>query len=187
MYCENKQTNKTLKDVGNRIFKDEFVESNNEFSVDEGIALKHFLNLSKFQMRSLRYILNHKEISFPTTNELREARKKLRPTISPSLNNKGVSVDYRELVQMTLKSVLKLVKVKHDFEHLAGDTFTIFFKDGCDGAGQQVIMKSTSMIDAKDNMFLYGLIVLKLVCKREHDGEEIVLWQNKTPNSSGTL
>ena len=102
------------------------------------------------------------------------------------MNNKGVSVGYRELVQMTLKSVLKLVEVKHDFEHLTGDTLTIFFKDGCDGAGQQVVMQSTSMIDAKDNMFLYGLVVLKLVCKREN-GEEIVLWQNKTLNSSGTL
>ena len=174
-YCIVKTSRQiNLKDAGNLIFKDEFVESNNEFSVNEGIALEHFLNLSKFQMRSLRYMLNHKETSFPTTNELREARKTLRPTISPSL------------VQMTLKSVLKLVEVKHDFEHLTGDTFTIFFKDGCDGAGQQVIMQSTSMIDAKDNMFLYGLVVLKLVCKREN-GEEIVLWQNKTHNSSGTL
>ena len=65
------------------------------------------------------------------------------------------------------------------------DTYCMLFKDGCDGAGQQTILKSTKALGGKDHMFLYGIVPLRLVCKR---GEEnIELWVNKTPNSCKSL
>ena len=51
-------------------------------------------------MRNMRYMLENEGIKFPTTNELLDARKKLRPTITSTLNDRGVTVDYKELVQM---------------------------------------------------------------------------------------
>lgn len=60
------------------------------------------------------------------------------------------------------------------------------FKDGGDGVGQQVVWKSTSMIDAKENMFQYGITPLKLV-QRSKEGSTVILWQNYTPNSCRTL
>ena len=55
------------------------------------------------------------------------------------------------------------------------------FKDGFDGAGQQVSMKSIEMIESKSNMFQYGLIPLKLICHQ--DNKNMTPWQNYLPNA----
>ena len=113
-------------------------------------------------MRKLRFLFASEGIYFPTTNELLVGRKKLRPTISNVLTRRGVSVQYKELVKMTIDSVLNIIK--DSFIPVDGDEYQMCFKDGCDGAGQQVSMKSIEMIDSKSNMFQYGLIPLKLIC-----------------------
>ena len=64
----------------------------------------------------MRYMLEHKGIKFPTTNELFEARKKLRPAVTSTLNDQGVAVDYKELVHMTVRSVLNIVAMENKFE-----------------------------------------------------------------------
>ena len=97
----------------------------------------HSLTLSKEQMRKLHHIMASKGIYFPTTNELLEARKNLRPVITPVLDGKGVQVRYNELVQMTAESILKVVSID---KPLGEDgNLEIVFKDGCDGVGQQVV------------------------------------------------
>ena len=70
---------------------------NNSFELQEAIALMHSLTLSREQMRKMRFFFNSKDIYFPTTNELLEGRKRLRPTITPVLDNKGVQVQYKGL------------------------------------------------------------------------------------------
>jgi hypothetical protein len=85
------------------------METTDTFSIDESIALMHSLTLSKEQMRRLRFLFASKGIYFPTTNELLEGRKKLRPTISNVLTGRGVSVQYKELVKMTIDSVLNII------------------------------------------------------------------------------
>lgn len=57
----------------------------------------------------------------------------------------------------------------------------MILKDGCDGAGQQVVWKSKLMIEAAENMFQYGLVPLQL-----KSGEKI-LWKNPAPNSPNCL
>ena len=57
----------------------------------------------------------------------------------------------------------------------------MYFKDGCDGAGQQTTMKSKDMVDSKHHMFQYGLVPLKMVCARA--SEEMIMWLNESPNS----
>ena len=61
------------------------------------------------------------------------------------------------------------------------------FKDGCDGAGQQVVWNSVSMNGFAHNMFQYGLAPLQLdgLIKRDGlDETSTILWKNPAPNSA---
>ena len=62
----------------------------------------HTLDMSKEDMRCLRQVLLTKDIEFPTTNELLETRKKLRPESESVVDGKGRSVNYTDLVSITL-------------------------------------------------------------------------------------
>ena len=177
----NIQSEKKVAKVGHDIFTSSFDELDS-FSLDEAIALMHSLTLSKEQMRKVRNILVTKGVHFPTTNELLEGRKKLRPVISPILDNRGVEVQYKEVVKMTIESILTLVPT----DSLVSGDLEMIFKDGCDGAGQQAVWNAKSMVDAKDHMFQYGIVPLKLQT-RHHDGNTSTLWENKTPNSCRSL
>ena len=95
------QSEKDIARIGYEMFT-ETTNVHQSFEVDEAIALMHSLTLSRYQMRKLRHIMSSKGIYFPNTNELLEARKKLRPVITPVLDGKGVQVQYKDLVKMTL-------------------------------------------------------------------------------------
>ena len=70
--------------------------------------MMHDLVLTKEQLRKLRKYLSHKGVHFPTTNDLVETRKKLRPVVKPLESMSGVFVDYEEFVKTTAKSILML-------------------------------------------------------------------------------
>ena len=88
LFRENRQNNKEIADIGWKLYKDTLNEGQS-FSIDDVIALKHNLTLSRDQIRKVRYMMIEKEITFPTTNELNKARKNLRPVVSISLEGKG--------------------------------------------------------------------------------------------------
>ena len=67
----------------------------------------------------------------------------------------------------------------------SGESYRMLFKDGCDGAGQHVVMNSKKMFGSKKNMFLYGLVHLKLDVMK--NWEIVVLWENRSPNSELAL
>ena len=75
----NLQSNKSVARVGHELFQ-ESATSLLSFSHEEAVALMHSLTLSRDQMRKMRHLLATKGIHFPTSNELLEARKKLRGT-----------------------------------------------------------------------------------------------------------
>ena len=98
-----------LSDLGSKLFNQTY--SQNEFNLDEAIAVMHSLVLSKEQLRLMKRMLKSKNIYFPNTTELLEARKRLRPTISPTPDSKGVMVDYKPLVKQTVEAhVLQIEK-----------------------------------------------------------------------------
>ena len=183
LYRENRQGNKIVSDVGNKLFNQTFNVMSDAFTDDEAVAFKHNLTLSREQIRKTRYVLQGKNVYFPTSNELNEARKKLRPIVSTTLGNKGVKVDYSELVKMTTESVLEIISDEGRFEIKEDDKYKMYFKDGCDGAGQQTTMKSKDMVNSKHHMFQYGLVPLKMVCSRESEEEITTMWLNESPNS----
>lgn len=156
---------------------------NQSFDVNEAVAMMHSLTLSREQMRKMRHILASKGVYFPTSNELLEARKKLRPAITPVLDGQGVQVQYKDLVKMTVESVLSVALKDKTLDD--SGVLQMVFKDGGDGAGQQVVWNSKSMLDCKENMFQYGLTPLRLSHKT--DDTIKVLWMNHTPNASRTL
>ena len=135
----NVQSEKQIAKVGHEIFTSSLTNARS-FEVVEAIALMHSLTLSREQMRKMRNILLAKGIYFPTSNELLEGRKKLRPVISPVLNDRGVQVQYVDLVKMTTSSILGLLP-QNKRENKDG-VLEIVFKDGGDGAGQQVHIAS---------------------------------------------
>ena len=179
----NVQSEKKVAKVGYEIFSSS-VTNTRSFEVEEAIALMHSLTLSRDQMRKMRNILAGKGIYFPTSNELLEGRKKLRPVISPVLNDRGVQVQYVDVVKMTISSILGLVTPEKR-EKKEG-VLEMVFKDGGDGAGQQVVWSSTNMLTAGENMFQYGIAPLKLV-RRFNDNTTEILWQNLAPNSCRSL
>ena len=181
LFRENRQQNKTVAEFGWQMYQNEVDIEQQSFNVPDAIALKHNLTLSREQIRKIRYVLQKRKIHFPTTNELNEARKKLRPSVSSVLEGKGVKVSYEELIRKTTESVIQTCIEKGTFERSEGDEYKMFFKDGCDGAGQQTRMKSKKMVDSEHHIFQYGVTPLKLTCTRNH--VEMVLWLNPSPNS----
>ena len=128
-------------------------------------------------------MLAAKGIYFPTSNELKEGREKLRPIITPVLDGLGVHVQYKELVKMTVESTFKVALAGRSIDR--SGSYEMFFKDGGDGAGSQVVWNSKSMNDCVENMFQYGLTPLKLLFHK--NGASEVLWVNHAPNSSRSL
>ena len=98
IHRENYKCNKEIAQVGHDLFTGS-CSATRKFEVDEAIALMHSMTLSKEQMRKIKQILACKGVWFPTTNELLEGRKKLRPAITSVCNGKGVNVDYTNLVE----------------------------------------------------------------------------------------
>ena len=76
-------------------------------------------------MRQLKTFIESKGIRFPSTTELLEARKALRPVISSVLDGKGVVVGYEELVRNTVAAQLNVFK-EEDKELPAGELKMIF-------------------------------------------------------------
>ena len=169
-----------IAEIGTKIVNRQEVGTS-DFDLVDSITLMHDLVLSKEQVRTVRKYLMKKGIYFPSTTVLLEARNKLRPVISPVLGNKGVSVDYIELVSSTTSSILDAVK---ETEETSLDTtceYTMYYKSGGDGAGSQTAWKSKSMKNAAENMFQYSLSPLKLVMVKNSKTE--VVWKNPAPNS----
>ena len=146
------------------------------FDLDEAIAVMHSLVLTKEQLRLMKNILKTKNVHFPNTNVLVEARKKLRPVIITT-PDKGVHVNYMDLVKQTIEAQISLL----DLNLAPDDNIEFSLKDGCDGAGSQTIHKSKMMKDAASNMFVYGIVPLQVKLNSE------LLWKNPSPNSPNYL
>lgn len=185
LYRNNIQTNKSIAEVGCSLLDNTFYNQDS-FTKVEAISLMHSLTLSREQIRKIRFILISKGIHFPTTNELCEARKVLRPVVDTCLYDKGVVVDYKSLIQMTTDSVLNVVLQETEFTLSSSENYKMSFKDGGDGAGQQVTMKTKSMVGSTENIFQYGITPLQL-SHHAKDGTTQILWKNHAPNSARSL
>ena len=104
-YRVNYQTNRDIANSGSDIFNSVYIVKFS-YNEDEAIVIMHQLILSKEQLRTMKRIVESKEIHFPNTSELNEARKKLRPVVSSVLDGTGVYVDYYNLVTNTATSLL---------------------------------------------------------------------------------
>ena len=171
--------NRKLSDLGNELFNEEY--TNKEFDLNEAIAMIHSLVLSKEQQRLMKRILKSKNINFPNTNDLLDARKKLRPDIIPTPDKKGVMVEYKSLVKQTVEAHVLQVEKDHGMPLSCSDKIEVGLKDGCDGAGSQTVMKSKAALDSASNMFVYGIIPLYV---KVNDN---MIWKNPIPNSPECL
>ena len=185
LYRTNIKSNREIAAVGQNLFISDDIENLNHFEVDEAVAFMHSLTLSKQQMRDVRSWMSSKGIYFPTTNELLDKRANLRHVVQSVLDGKGVCVDYVALAEMTVKSILRVCKSQgiHDQKHV---NYKMYFKDGADGAGQQVVWRSKSMKNSKQNMFQYGLTALRLT-RINNDTSETMIWENSVPNYARSL
>ena len=108
----NYQNDKKVAAIGQALFEQQesfWRNSKTQFDFIEAVSLMHGLTLTKEQMRTMKSYLATKGVVFPNTNDLLQARKKLRPIIKSELNNDGVSVDYVDLIEMTSKFLINVV------------------------------------------------------------------------------
>ena len=166
LYRTNHVNNKKLAKVGAMIMnnQDQELFLNENFDCTDAVTLMHDLSLSKEQMRTIRKYLMKKGIFFPNTTDLLEARKKLKPVIkvTTELDEKGVSVDYTELVKMTTASIFDIINEELKVPLDPADEYHMFYKEGGDGAGSQSVWKSKSMQGAAEHMFQYSIVPLRL-------------------------
>ncbi|CAL4194646.1 unnamed protein product, partial [Meganyctiphanes norvegica] len=175
LYITQYMKDRKIADLGCKLYNETY--TNNEFSLDEAIAVMHSLVLSKEQLRLMKNMLKSKNIYFPNTNELLEARKRMRPTISSTPDNKGVMVDYKTLVKQTVEAHVLQAEKEHGMFFSCTDKLEVGLKDGCDGAGSQSVMKSKSALGAASNMFVYGIVPLHVKVN------DCMIWKNPAPNS----
>ena len=93
------------------MFNEEYTHK--DFDLNEAITMIHSLVLSKEQQRLMKSILKSKNIHFPNTDDLLDARKNLRPDIIPTPDKKGVMVDYKSLVKQTVEAHVLQVEKDH--------------------------------------------------------------------------
>ena len=127
---------RNIADLGNHLYNDTY--QHNFYNIDQAIAIMHTLVLTKEQLRLFKNILKSRNISFPNTNDLNEARKKLRPIVNSTPDNKGVFVNYKELVKQTVTSQIEELGL----DLSPRDKLSFLLKDGCDGAGSQTVNKT---------------------------------------------
>ena len=100
------------------------------------------------------------------------------------MDDKGRAVDYKSLVEATAKSILSVVA--ENSKEMPKNA-KLYLKDGCDGAGSMPKLKSSETVKDNEHIFLYVLILLKLVEKDEHLGDEIIKLENATMNAPNTF
>ena len=177
IYRVNYLTNKKVADLGKSIFEENLKEGESFDDLD-AIALMHDLTLTKSGTRKVKSYLEKKKVHFPNSNDLLNARKELKPVINTELNGNGVSVEYKQLIDMTTTSLINCVKMNDVTAIDPMKPLKAVYKDGCDGAGSQSTWNSKSMISASDHMFQYSVVPLRV----EQDSK--VVWKNPTPNAA---
>ena len=87
----------------------------NKISVRDAVALKHWVEFSKADMRKIRLYLSNvtcNKVEFPSTNSTLLYRKTLYPnSLESFLNGEAVRVDYKELIVSTTASMFLHLKV----------------------------------------------------------------------------
>ena len=141
IYRINYSSNKKIAEIGKSILEENFT---NEASFDnlDAIALMHDLTLTKGQMRNAKSYLGQKNIQFPNSNDLLDARKLLKPEIDIELDGIGVSVNYQRLIEMATSSLINCVKMDNLITIDPTKPLKAVYKEGCDGAGSQTFWNS---------------------------------------------
>lgn len=123
------QHNRDIANIGNGIFNNVYM-SKFSYNEDEAVVIMHQLILSKEQIRTIKHIMESKDIYFPNINELNEVCKKLTQAISSVLDGTCVYVDYYDLFTDTTTSLLGIpIDINSKMK--------LHLKDGCNGAGLQ--------------------------------------------------
>ena len=82
----------------------------------------------------MKSYLGKKNVHFPNSNELIDARKLLKTVINTELNGNGVTVEYKHLIEMTTTSLVNCVKKDNFIQVDQLKSLTAVYKDGCYGA-----------------------------------------------------
>lgn len=153
--------------------------------LSDAVALKHWIELSKDDMRKMRSYLKKFDVAFPTTTDTLKFRKGLYPSsLNVFLNGDAVRVDYRQLIVSTTESVLQIAAETEAIDTLQASTLTMYFKDGA--GGQKIWYNSKAMTsETETHLYQYGVVPLRL--ESTMNGETRNIWKNPSPNSAQSL
>lgn len=158
-------------------------------SVQEITALFHVANLSQRQYQMCRNLLVKYGIdAFPPRNDIDSYKKTLYPTVR--VEPLSASVNVKELFDSTLFDIIDNEMLNQRIKEMPIDASINFqVKAGLDGSGSHKKRQQLSG-DEDDNRMtgssdsFLGVFMTPMLISVENGDENVVLWQNPSPNST---
>ncbi|CAF4068911.1 unnamed protein product [Rotaria sordida] len=179
LYQRNYNNNKYLANLGHQLYEDKCIQnaSLQNLDLDEALALKYHLNLSRTDMDFVKWFSND-YINVPNRQYIKNHTDDLIPYLTSCRNGKGIyAKDRRQSIQLTIQ---RLIDVLHSKHINVPNHLSYREKTGHDGAGSMSIYRSTENPMSDPNIFCKMFVPLAL---KDEKSDEI-LWQNESPNSA---
>ena len=179
LYQRNYNSDKYLSDLGHQLYEGEYIQKpgSKDLDLDEALALKYHLNLSRADMNFLKWFSSD-YLNIPNQQYIKNHTDDLIPLLTSCRKNKSIYVqDRQQLVQLMIQ---RLIDAFHSKGINVPSYLSYREKTGHDGAGSMPIYRSTENLMSDPNIFCKMFVALAL--KDEKSGK--VLWQNESPNSA---
>ncbi|CAF3971491.1 unnamed protein product, partial [Rotaria sp. Silwood1] len=179
LYQRNYNSDKYLANLGHQLYENEYTNNSYLKSVDldEALALKCHLNLSRTDMDFLKWFTNDYVI-IPNRQYIKNHTDDLIPSLTSCRNDRGIYVkDRREPMQLTIQ---RLIDALHSKNINVPSHLSYREKTGQDGAGSMSIYRSSENPMSDPNIFSKMFVPLTL----KDEKLDQVLWQNESPNSA---
>ena len=160
-----------------------------QISVREIAALFHVANLSQRQYQMCRNLLIKYGINaFPPRNDIDSYKKTLYPTVKSGPLSASVGV--KELFDSTLFDIIDNELLSQSIGELSIDASIDFqVKAGLDGSGSHKKRQQLSGDEDDDRLIgnsdsFVGVFMTPMLISVDSGDQNVVLWQNPTPNST---
>ena len=108
LYRVNYHSNRTFAEIGQTMEENGDFAATAKLSVNETIAMQSYLDLSKYDLRFLKAILDDK-VHMPNTTDVLCVKKCLRPDLNECRDSRGIMMKSRR--NMVIRTVQRLIDV----------------------------------------------------------------------------
>ena len=179
LYQRNYNTDKYLANLGQQLYEGGYIKksSSSNIDLDETLALKHHINLSRTDMDFIKSFASD-FMDIPNRQYIKNYADNLIPSLKSCCDDKGIYVeDRRQPIQLTIQ---RLIDFLHSQNIDVPKRLSYREKTGHDGAGSMSIYRSTDNPMCDPNIFCKMFVPLSL---KDEESDKI-LWHNQSPNSA---